>query len=138
MFYSAESSSIRYTGRWAPLGEGVATTAPGAFLELTFEGRLVTLHFETKGLAQPFPHLWIELDGNGLIEAPVDRYLKICAKDDGPHFLRIVYKSARETAARWKHPLECFLLFLGFEADGTHTLPKEERRYVELVGDSIT
>lgn len=138
MFYSANNAHIRYIGRWAALREGMATTAPGAFLELSFTGTLITLHFDIETLSHPFPHLWIELDGENLIEVPVDRYLKISAKETGRHRLRIVYKSARETAARWHHPLEGYLLFLGFEAAHISPLAPDFRRTIEFVGDSIT
>ena len=138
MFYKASSPLIRYIGRWAPLREGMATTAPGAYLECSFTGQAATLHFETKGLALPVPHLWIELDAGSMIELPIDRYLKISAKDGGIHHLRIVYKSARETAARWHHPLEGYLLFEGIEAENLLALPKDQRQTIELVGDSIT
>jgi hypothetical protein len=138
MFYCADNPLIRYTGRWAPFKEGMATTAPGAFLELSFTGRLATLHFDVETLTLPFPHLWLELDGGALIEVPVDRYLKISAKEDGPHRLRIVYKSARETASRWKHPLQGYVLFLGFDANEALALPKDPRKRIEFVGDSIT
>lgn len=138
MFFSADDPHIRYIGRWAPLGPGLAATAPGAAIELSFYGSMATLHFDTEGLALPFPHLWLQVDNGALVETSVDRYLRVSSKEEGAHFLRIVYKGARETAARWHHPLEGFVLFCGLESDGICALSKDTRKTIEIVGDSIT
>ncbi|MBQ8399817.1 MAG: hypothetical protein IJX08_07620 [Clostridia bacterium] len=138
MFFHVSRPSVRTVGRWAPLRHGMATTAPGSTIELAFTGPFATLYFDIENLTLPYPHLWIGLDGGAHFEVPVERYLRVQAPTEGEHFLRIVYKGARETANRWHHPLQGYVLFTGFEAQGEGTLPADNRKTIELVGDSIT
>ena len=138
MFYNVNRPSIRFIGRWAPLRYGMAATAPGSYIELAFWGDEITLYFDIADLTLPFPHLFLELDEGDLYETPVDRYLKVRAKKASDHFLRIYFKSARETANRWQQPLQGYVLFTGFEAEREGTLPQDQRKTIELLGDSIT
>ena len=138
MFFHVSRPSVRTMGRWAPFRYGMATTAPGSAIELAFTGSVATLYFDIENLTLPYPHLWICLDGGALFEVPVERYLRVQAPSNGEHFLKIVYKGARETANRWHHPLQGYVLFTGFEADGEGTLLEDTRKTIELVGDSIT
>ncbi len=138
MFYNVSRPSMRFIGRWASLRYGMAATAPGSYIELAFKGNEVTLYFNINDLTLPFPHLFLELDEGDLYETAVDRYLRVRCKSAGDHFLRIYFKGARETANRWHQPLQGYVLFTGFEAQGEGSLPKDGRKTLELIGDSIT
>ena len=99
---------------------------------------MITLHFDTSTNIDHFPHLWVELDEQGRVEVPVDQFLKVEAKEDGKHILKIVVKSAHEFQNRWAAPLQAIVRFQGADVEGPETLPKDERKIIEFIGDSIT
>lgn len=133
-----DHEAVRFTGRWAVCGDSVAATAPGAYLEAAFQGTMAVLHFDMTYSAQPFPHVWIGVDGGALSETPLDRYLRIRAEGSGNHVVRLIYKGAVEMHHRWRHPLVGKIAFQGLEADAPGTLEPDTRPMIEFVGDSIT
>ncbi len=138
MFIPMSDAAVRLTGRWF-LSETAATaTACGAYFEAAFKGEYALLHFYIGDNTNPYPHLWISVDGGARIEAPVDRYLRIAARGEGPHAVQVIYKSANENQHRWYAPLVGKIAFEGFDADAPAALPADERPFIEFVGDSIT
>lgn len=111
MWIKFDDASVRLAGRWAVWGETAAATAPGAYLEAAFQGEMAVLHFDTAYSTEPYPHVWIGVDGGALVEASQDR---------------------------WWHPLVGKIAFLGLEADAPDALEPDGRRTIEFVGDSIT
>ena len=152
MFIPWNHPSVRLTGRWSRLertqsdphifvhaaGHETVTTAPGNYFEAAFSGEHVTLRFDTGYLGYPAPHLWVQVDGGACVEVPVDRYLRLRAAGKGEHVVRVVYKGGSEVLPRWYQSLMGCICFLGYEAEGAGTLPSDERRIIEFVGDSIT
>lgn len=144
--------SVRLTGRWSRnlnlpddprcymqrCPDYTTTTAPGSYFELAFKGRMALLKFDLGYLGQPFPHLWISLDGGARIEAPVDRYLRVEAPDDGEHVLKVLYKGGMEQLSRWYGPLMGAVSFIGAEVEAPGELPADNRPLIEFIGDSIT
>lgn len=152
MFIHWYDPSVRLTGRWTrlvkeggdphqfvqPTARFTTTTAPGSYFELAFEGDSALLHFDLGYLGQPFPHLWLSLDGGAAFEAPVDRYLRVLAPDEGVHVLRVTYKGGMEMLPRWYAPLMGAVSFKGAEVKAAALLPEDNRPLIEFVGDSIT
>lgn len=131
--------SVRFTGRWDTEHFNAAiTTAPGSMIELAFQGNDAVLHFDTDWNEHPFPHLYISVDNGAKIETPLNRYLRIECENSGTHYVRVIYKSAVEQQHRWHLPLVGKLTFLGYEAEDSGILPKDNRRVIEFIGDSIT
>ncbi len=138
MRVSYTDPSVRLTGRWDTSNEKYAkATATGSYIEFAFEGRMAMAIFNINDNVTPYLHLWIELDGVR-IETPIDRYLRICAPTDGVHVCRIIYKGGAEAYARWYGTLQSKVSFVGFEAEKTASLPDDDRKIIEFVGDSIT
>lgn len=138
MFLDCTSSSIRFTGRFAHLGNTMTATANGSSVEIAFKGEEMLLNFELGGRRQPYPHLWISVDSGAWIEAPLDWYLRIKAASGGEHIAKIVMKSSIEAQERWYAPLSSKVSFVGAEVEEAGKLPEDNRRTIELVGDSIT
>lgn len=138
MWIRFDDDSVRLTGRWAVWGETAAATAAGAYLEAAFQGEMVVLHFDTAYSTEPYPHVWIGVDGGALVEAPLDRFLRVRAPRPGRHVVKVIYKGAMEMQHRWWHPLVGKIAFLGLEADAPDALEPDGRRTIEFVGDSIT
>ncbi len=138
MFLNAKHNSIRYIGRWDTAGDNAITTAPGAMIEIAYSGKAAVLHFDTYMNMHPYPHIWISVDGGAKVEAPVDRVLRIEAADDGVHLIKVIYKSAVEIHHRWHAPLVGKINFKGVEVDVPATLPEDNRKIIEFIGDSIT
>ncbi|MBO7250581.1 MAG: hypothetical protein J6V42_04845 [Clostridia bacterium] len=139
MFVSYRDPSVRLTGRWDTTNEKYAeATTTGAYIEFAFEGRMALACFDIEGNRAPFLHLWIQLDGGAMVEAPVDAYLRIKAKDDGRHVCRIVYKGAPEKYRRWYRPLHGKVSFRGVDTAKPVALEADTRKIIEFVGDSIT
>ncbi len=139
MRVSYTHESIRLTGRWDTRDSNCAvTTAAGAYIEFAFRGRMALLRFDVIANASPALHLWMQLDGGDLFEAPLDSHLRVYAKEDGYHVCRVIYKGGAEKHRRWYLPLTGKVTFLGVEVNETADLPKDTRRTVEFVGDSIT
>ena len=139
MFFSYTHPSVRLTGRWDTRDpKCTTTTATGSYIEIAFNGKNATLVFDAKGNNYPHLHLWIQVDDGATIEAPIDNYLRVSAKDDGYHICKIIYKGGTEAYSRWFAPLEGKVSFLGYKADECGTLPEDNRKIIEFVGDSIT
>jgi len=135
--YSHES--VRLTGRWDVRDPRYAvTTTTGAYIEFAFEGRLATALFDIEQNATPLLHLWIQVDGGAMVEAPIDRYLKVMAPTDGQHVCRIIYKGGTEVDRRWYHPLTGKVSFMGVITEKPVAIGPDDRRTIEFVGDSIT
>ncbi len=138
MFYGVDDESVRYTGRWRHFKDKTVTTAPGGMIEIAYEGKMAVLHFDMQTNRHPYGHLWISVDEGARVEVPLDRYLRVCASEDGVHVVKIVYKGAPEIHHRWYGPLEGKVTFLGYEAEQNGVLPDDTRKTVEFIGDSIT
>ena len=152
MFIKWDHPSVRLTGRWSllesdvtdihifvkPTARYTATTAAGSYFELAFSGRMALLHFDLGYLIQPFPHLWIQVDGGAMIEVPVDRHLRIDALTDGDHIVKVLYKGGMEQLNRWYLPLAGAISFVGADVDAPASLPADDRPIIEFIGDSIT
>lgn len=144
MFYSCDDERIKYTGRWGDDGvfaknKGrMATTACGAKIEFLYKGADALLHFDTYTNEEPFPHLYITVDGGARTETALSRYLRIRARTAGVHRVEIIYKSAVERQHRWHIPLVGKATFLGVTADGLAPVPPNNKKTVEFIGDSIT
>lgn len=130
--------SIRYTGRWVCGEKAAVTTTPGASLEIAFQGDYCELLFDAKLNAEPFPHIYIQLDGGAKIETRVDHFIRIDGMDNGNHVLRVIYKSALQDQQRWYEPLVGKVAFIGVEASGEGVLPEDKKGIIEFIGDSIT
>ncbi len=130
--------SVRLTGRWDRGENAATTTAPGSYLEFAFSGRMAVAEFDVLTNAEPRLHLWIQIDGGDKIEAPVDSFLRVVAKEEGTHICRIIFKSGTEIDRRWYHPLTGKLTFLGVQVEEIGVLPEDRRPIIEFVGDSIT
>ena len=135
---SAETAT-RFVGRWVVDTNAAKTTAPGAYFDLAFSGQELIMHFETKWLLSPFPHLWIQVDNGARVEVPLDKHLRVWAKDSGNHIVRVIFKGANEMAHRWHQPFGGGVEFLGYDAEAPGILPeRRDRKTIEFVGDSIT
>lgn len=133
------TDAARYVGRWIVSADGAKTTAPGAYFDLAFCGQELILHFETKWLLSPVPHLWVSVDEGARVEVPIDRHLRVHANTPGNHVVRVIYKSANEMAHRWYEPFGGGVEFLGWDAHGAGVLPlRQPQKTIEFVGDSIT
>jgi lysophospholipase L1-like esterase len=137
MYYSYNDPSIRYTGRFALYEGAMTTTACGSQILIAFQGDHIVLNFDTKGNERNMPHLWLRLDGGIKVETAVDEYLRVEA-DAGEHVLEIIFKSAVEMQPRFFHPLVGKISFKGYDAQNAGVLPADNRKTIELVGDSIT
>ncbi len=138
MFYSFKDKSVDLIGRWSELDGAATATAPGSSFRIAFKGNWITLHFDTRTNTHPYSHLWISVDGKTKVETAVSPFLRVEAEDDGEHILTVTYKSAVEMAHRWYYPLGGKISFKCYEADSRATLPKDTRKTIEFVGDSIT
>lgn len=132
------SESVRYTGRWAKKEDAAVTTAPGAYFELAFKGCGCDLMFETKLNSEPYPRLYIQLDGGAKVETTVLRYIRVEAPTDGEHVVTVYYKGAMQDQQRWYEPLVGNIAFMGAEAEDVGVLPEDNREIIEFIGDSIT
>lgn len=139
MTVSYTHESVRLTGRWDTRDPQVATTTTtGAYIEFAFEGKMALAHFDTMMNASPYLHLWVQLDGGDMFEAPIDSHLRVIAKNDGKHICRIIYKGGAEADRRWKLPLTGKVSFMGVQTEKPIALPPDNRPVIEIVGDSIT
>ncbi len=133
-----DSKNIRFTGRWDVQENSAVTTAPGAMIEIMWCGKEAVLQFDLSYSEHPYGHIWIQVDDGAKIEASIDRFIRIEASTWRAHKLTIIYKSAVERQHRWYNPLVGKLCFLGLEAPEAMALPKDERKIIEFIGDSIT
>lgn len=133
------TQATRFVGRWIVDASHAKTTAPGAYFDLAFSGHELVLHFETKWMLSPMPHLWVQVDDGARIEVPIDKHLRVWTPLAGNHVVRVIYKGAHDMAHRWYEPFDNCVEFLGYDAEATGELPEYERRKtIEFVGDSIT
>ena len=132
--------AVRLTGRWSRNNPDCATaTANGSYFEFAFRGRVAVMHFDVTLNAAPYPHLYVEIDGENRVEAPLDQYLRVFAKDaDANHVARVILKGSVEMQPRWFQPLVGRTALLGIEVEERGVLPADDRKIVEFVGDSIT
>ncbi len=147
MFFKYDDFSVRYTGRFGEyavenrLGEqsvSMTATACGAYFEIAFKGDYIILHFEDKDLAAPRPDLWLQVDSSPRFEVPVSAVIRVDGLSGGEHILKAVFKSAKGNAERYTLPLTSKMSFKGYEAKENSVLPEDNRKTIELVGDSIT
>ncbi|MDY3846237.1 MAG: GDSL-type esterase/lipase family protein [Eubacteriales bacterium] len=138
MRFSYKDKSVRLTGRWDTSGECAVTTAPGSYIEFSFDGDMAVARFDIEDNKTPYPHLWIQLDDGNMTEAPLDAYLRVRANGYGVHVCRIIYKGGEEAYSRWYAPLHGKISFKGYDADASAPLPEDNRKTVEFIGDSIT
>lgn len=139
MNVSYTHESIRLTGRWDTSDPHAAvTTATGSYIEFAFEGKMALARFDVLTNATPRLHLWISIDGGDMIEAPIDSYLRVVAKEDGRHICRIIYKGGTEQDRRWYAPLTGKVSFVGVQTEKPLAIPADTRKTIEFVGDSIT
>ncbi|MBQ9785465.1 MAG: hypothetical protein IJW29_08180 [Clostridia bacterium] len=138
MNISYSHESVRLTGRWDRGERCATTTTTGAYIEFAFEGRMALARFDVVSNASPLLHLWIQLDGGVMTEAPIDSFLRVIAPDDGAHVCRIIYKGGTEQDRRWYAPLTGKVSFIGVQTDKPIPIAPDTRKTVEFVGDSIT
>ena len=151
MFIPWNSDSVRLTGRWSRVYENpsdphifanqgcgsATTTAPGSYFEAAVTGEWSRLRFDLGNMGFPAPHLWIQVDGGAMTEAPVDKFLRISMKR-GSHVIKVIYKGGSEVLPRWYQTLMGMISFVGVEAEGAGVLPEDKRPIIEFLGDSIT
>lgn len=146
MFFNYKDYSIRYTGRFSEYAvEGkvgksfsMTATACGSYFEVAFKGDYIILHFEDKDLADLRPNLWLQVDSSPRFETPISAVIRVDGLKDAEHILKVVFKSSREHQIRYTLPLESKMSFKGYEAKANAVLPEDNRKTIELVGDSIT
>ncbi|MCI8387746.1 MAG: hypothetical protein HFE63_04700 [Clostridiales bacterium] len=138
MFIKFDDPSIRYTGRFGQLGNTMTATACGATIDIAYSGRDCVLCFNTEFSYDPRGHIYVSVDGGARVEVTIEPYVRVSAADEGVHFVKVIYKSSVEQQHRWYLPLIGKLSFLGYEADASASLPADERKTIEFVGDSIT
>lgn len=138
MIISHLSPAVRYTGRWVKREDAAITTAPGAYFEIAFNGTWCDLRFDMSLYSEPFPHLYIQVDGGAKIDARIAHYMRIEAPDDGNHIVTVYFKNTMEDLQRWYEPLVARVAFIGAEADGEGVLPPDNRKIIQFLGDSIT
>ncbi|MBQ2734323.1 MAG: hypothetical protein IJF33_00675 [Clostridia bacterium] len=139
MHASYQHESVRLTGRWDTRDPNAATTTTtGAYVEFAFEGRMALAHFDVLTNAAPYLHLWVQIDGGDMVEAPLDSHLRVMAKNDGKHICRIIYKGGAEKDRRWIPPLTGKVSFVGVQAEKLIPIESDLRPVIEFVGDSIT
>lgn len=138
MFIKVCDPAVRFTGRWDINENTATTTAPGGMIEIAFEGTAAVLHFDMEMHMHPYPHIWISVDDGAKIEAALSHVLRVEAPTSGSHVIRVIYKSAVEIQHRWYQPLIGKLRFKGVEAEAAGTLPEDNRKIIEFIGDSIT
>ena len=143
MFFTCDNENFRYTGRFGECSAWAAkpnmtTVTPGAYFEFLFVGEYAEMMFDVDLSYEPRGHLYIEVDGGARIESTIEKFVRISAKGEGPHYVKVIYKSTVEQLNRWYLPLNNKLAFLGADAQGLTSLPADNRKTVEYIGDSIT
>lgn len=128
---------VEYTGRWEVCDRFAASTACGSSFRIGFKGTTALLAFDISRCQPPFPHLYLRVDGGGLSEVAVDRFIRVHGRDEGAHEVQVILKSSLETQDRWEDPV-ARVVFLGCVDTEGAPLPADERKVIEFVGDSIT
>lgn len=143
MFFTASNENIRYTGRfgrttaWTP-NDNMTAVAPGSYFEFSFKGLTAVMQFDVDLSYDPHGHVYIEVDNGVRIEATIEKYIRISSKDEGPHYVKVIYKSTVEQMNRWFQPLNNKLALQGIECDELIPLAPDDRKTIEIIGDSIT
>lgn len=137
MIIKPNDKKIRYTGRWNITEYFAASTANGNYFEFSYKGECAVLGFDTSYGRVPFPHIYISVDGGAKVEVAIDRFIRISA-EEGEHRVCVILKSSVENQHRWYSPMEARTALLDIEADEFLTLPQDDRKTVEFIGDSIT
>ena len=145
MFIPYTHESVRLTGRWDTRDPKVAVaTATGSYIEFAFRGRTALARFDAEANRIYPLHLWLQLDGGAMCEAPIDYALRFSATDGDEntvHTARIIFKGGTETSDRWYLPLHGRVAFLGVQLTEPNVpapLAPDTRKTIEFVGDSIT
>jgi len=143
MLFESTHEYIRYTGRFGKATGWGATNfmtaaAPGAYFEFSFIGETAELQLNTDLSWEPHGHVYIEVDGGARIESTIQKYIRIAANGEGPHYVKVIYKSTVEQMNRWINPLNAKLALVGIECDGLCELAPDNRKTIEIIGDSIT
>lgn len=137
MLLSPDSPLIRYTGRWKIGSAEAVSTANGSYAEFAFSGECAVIEFGIDHCTAPFPRVYISVDNGANVEVPLDKFIRISA-EDGEHFVCMILKGSVELQNRWLHPLESAVSVRSLEADAFLTLPDDNRKTIEFLGDSIT
>lgn len=137
MIIKANDEKIRFSPRWRVTENYSVCTANGGICEFNFSGDMAILEFDVEMCRTPYPHIYISVDRGARIEVPIDKYIRISAKE-GEHYVEIITKSSTEVHQRWFEPLESKVALVGIEADGFTALEEDSRKTIEFIGDSIT
>lgn len=138
MFFAYDTPAIRYTGRWGEEQNRITATAAGAYFEFVFTGKLATIHFDLSLQSEPYPHLWVSVDGGARVESTLSPFVRVQACKEGLHTVCVILKGSVEMQHRWYQPLVARVSLLGIEADDLSELAEDTRKTIEFVGDSIT
>lgn len=138
MFIDYKHPSVFLNGRFSELGKAAVATATGSSIYIAFKGEEIILHFDTTHMQSSRPHIYMSLDGGAFFESAIDDYLRVYASTPDEHVLWIIYKGGMEMAHRWYLPLEGKIAFKGAEVSEPAELPRDDRKTIEFVGDSIT
>lgn len=128
---------IRYTGRWNIQADNATSTANGNYFEFSYLGECAVLEFDISRGTEPLPHLYIQVDGGAKIEVSCDKFIRISA-ENGQHSIRVILKGSVETQSRWFAPIQSGVSLVGIEAEEFLSLPEDNRKTIEYIGDSIT
>ncbi len=138
MFISYTHESVRLTGRWKHYGDRAVATSAGSYIEFAFEGDMAVARFDVAINQMPYLHLWIQIDGGDMVEASVDRYIRIKTRNSGKHVCKMIFKSSVEQTGRWYAPLTGAVQFLGVQTEKPVRIEPDNRPIMEFIGDSIT
>ena len=137
MFFDYNHPSIEYTGRFADFDGKKQTVLCGSVIKIAFKGDYILLNFDTSENESPMPHVYLSLDGGAKVEAALDKFLRVEATY-GEHQLSVIFKSKKSIQERFKTPTVGKMAFIGYYAENSAALLPDERRTVEIIGDSIT
>ena len=138
MFIDYSHESVFLNGRFSVVGKAAVATATGSSVYIAFKGEEIVLHFDVSDMQNARPHIYLSLDGGAFFESAIDNYLRVQTGDSGKHVLWVIYKGGMEIAHRWYQPLQGKLAFKGADVEEPAELPKDDRKTIEFVGDSIT
>ncbi|MGC8835173.1 MAG: GDSL-type esterase/lipase family protein, partial [Armatimonadota bacterium] len=136
---------IAYYGRWnlvdsPPRSVGVNA---GIGFRARFTGPACSLRFDTSANQEPFPTVWVRVDGEWTkyTLAPVINAAPQPLDSSTPHELEVVLRSIDPSQNRWQDPPTGAIYFVGLELyPGAVLLPPPPRPQIvmEFIGDSIT
>lgn len=138
MFISYSQPAIRLTGRFYKENTAVSTTACGSQIEAAVYGDWAILHFDMNDLMPSYPQIYIQIDNGNLVGASLGSRIYLRMNEKKEHIIKLIFKGACEKQNRWHAPVQAKLSFEGIEADAAATLPKDERKTIIFIGDSIT